>query len=370
MNKNEQILFSLLWAGLNIKREEFPAESSLFLSSTDWHTVFKLSAEQNVIAIAWNGLQKLHKAGVIADEQMPPRTGRLSWALSAEQVDKIYRKQEGTIAKLAVVFAKHNIPLMVLKGYGLSLNYPQPNLRKCSDIDIWTMGNQEESDRVLHEELKIDIDDTKHHHTVFYVDGQMIENHFDFINIQAHLSNREIERKLKQYAAKDYTTHQVNGTTILLPSAQFNGTFILRHSAAHFAAERINIRHLLDWLYFVKKDYQRIDWEELRELCREQNMLRFFNVMNTICVDYLGMNPQWIPCFEREDELEERVLNEILHPEFGEKADPKSGFFERITFKTRRWWHNRWKHRIVYKEGLFVTFVVQVFSHLYKPSSL
>ena len=367
---NEKILFCLLRAGLELEREDPHRVSALFEVKPDWKAIFKLSAEQNVIAIAWKGLHTLIKENLISSDRLPDRSLKLQWALSAEQVEHNYTHQENVIAQLASVFSKHDIPLMVLKGYGLSLNYPQPNLRKCSDIDIWTCGQQKKSDQVLRDDLGIKIDDTKHHHTVFYLDKQMIENHFDFINIQSHLSNRKIERKLQEYAAMDYTEHHINNATVLLPSASFNALFILRHTAMHFAAERINIRHLLDWFYFVKKEHQKINWKELRQICVEQNMLRFFNVINTICMDYFDMNPQWISCFEREDSLEERVLNEILHPEFEDEADPKAGFFGRITFKTRRWWHNRWKHRIVYKEGLFVTFIVQVFSHLYKPSSL
>lgn len=36
--------------------------------------------------------------------------------------------------------------MMVLKGYGLSLNYLKPSHRPCGDIDIWLFGKQKEAD--------------------------------------------------------------------------------------------------------------------------------------------------------------------------------------------------------------------------------
>ncbi|WP_302428918.1 hypothetical protein [uncultured Prevotella sp.] len=35
-----------------------------------------------------------------------------------------------------------------------------------------------------------------------------------------------------------------------------------------------------------------------------------------------------------------------------------------LTFKFRRWWHNRWKHPLVYKEWLLPMFMTLLWSHL------
>ena len=82
-----------------------------------------------------------------------------------------------------------------------------------------------------------------------------------------------------------------------------------------------------------------------------------------------GLDAALIPPFERDIKLEKRVLNDILHPEFSEKF-PEKGFVQIIRFKFRRWMANRWKHRIVYREGIIGTFFRQVYSHLLKPKSI
>lgn len=43
----------------------------------------------------------------------------------------------------------------------------------------------------------IEIDRGHHHHTVFYWKDFMVENHYDFVNVRAHSSSRELEPILK-----------------------------------------------------------------------------------------------------------------------------------------------------------------------------
>lgn len=104
-------------------------------------------------------------------------------------------------------------------------------------------------------------------------------------------------------------------------------------------------------------------------MASRMNMHRFLNCMNAISIDNLGLDAALIPPFERDVKLEKRVLNDILHPEFSEKF-PEKGFVQIIWFKFRRWMANRWKHRIVYREGIIGTFFRQVYSHLLKPKSI
>lgn len=84
-----------------------------------------------------------------------------------EQIEKRNFRQKRVLADLAGFYAAHGIDLMLLKGYGMSLNYPIPNHRPCGDLDIWLYGRQKEADALLHKERDIAIDKDKHHHTVF-----------------------------------------------------------------------------------------------------------------------------------------------------------------------------------------------------------
>lgn len=359
-----------------------PAINYESLTAEQWQSLYLFSAEQGITAMVWDHLQHLQKQNPALLATMP-RQLKIRWALNVEQIESKYERQCSVIEKLATFFAPHNIYMMILKGYGLSLCFPTANHRPCGDIDVWFFTNerlpdgtivrrsaQQQADQLLREKLSVKINEDEHHHTVFYIDGVMIENHYDFINIHAHRSNRIIEQNLKSLVQSELEEVAVGEGKIYLPSADFHALFLLRHSAAHFAAEKIGIRHLLDWRYYVEVHNDSIDWKWLDEFSRKMNMHRFLYAMNALCVDYLGLPKDRSASFDRDKNLEERVLDEILNPEFSDEKPEGAGYIRSWIFMFNRWWTNRWKHRIVYRESLISTFFVQVWSHLLKPKTL
>lgn len=89
-----------------------------------------------MLAQAWDGIQFLPEA------VRPSKALRLQWAVNVDRIENTYRRQERAIARLAAFYREHAIPMMLLKGYGLSLFYPVPEHRPCGDIDIWLFGRQ------------------------------------------------------------------------------------------------------------------------------------------------------------------------------------------------------------------------------------
>lgn len=360
MTRAAERLFALVRATLRGRMDD----AALF-EGTDaalWREIYDLSSAQGVLAQAWDGMQFLPEA------MLPPKALRLQWAVNVDRIENIYRRQERAIARLAAFYREHAIPMMLLKGYGLSLFYPVPEHRPCGDIDIWLFGRQPEADELVAREWGAPVDVHKEHHTTFDIDGIMVENHYDFVNTQTHASNARLERLFKQYAAQPGESVAVGGVAVYLPSEQLNALFLLRHAAVHFAAINIGLRHVVDWCVFVARCHDRVDWSALYAAAREARMTGFLNCLNAVCIDYLGLDASSLPAFERDAELEKRVLDEILSPAFSDEQ-PK-GLLRVVWFKTRRWWTNRWKHRLVFDEGLASAFVRSVWAHLKRPQSI
>lgn len=362
-----------------LSNDKFPLVD-LHIASLDG--LYFCASEQGVLAVVWDSISH-YESDKVRSVFLSDRSLKIRWAINVEHIEQKYAKQKAAIVAMAHFFASHGIRMMILKGYGLSLNYPIPEHRPCGDIDIWLFGVetdpagkshivnvQTKADDLLRNELKIKIDEDEHHHTVFYFDGVMVENHYDFLNIHAHASNRVIEKRLQSLVRGRMESIVVDGETVYLPSADFNALFLLRHAAAHFAAENIGLRHLLDWKYFVERNSASVDWVSLETFAKELNMHKFLHCLNGICIDYLGMSNDLLPLFKRDVDLEKRVLAEIFEPEFSEAKPQNAGILRSLSYKFRRWWANRWKHRIVYREGLVSTFFVQLRSHLMKPKSL
>ena len=305
-----------------------------------------------------------------------PLTVKLRWVGKVmqgyEQHYELYRK---AVADLGAWYHAHGYRMMVLKGLACGVDWPKPEHRPYGDIDIWLFGKQEEADKEMVSSFRFQdpsfkIDNSHHHHTVFQWQGFTVENHYDFLNVHHHKSNVELEAILKSLAHTDNTcfrhTDSTDNTDICLPSANFNALFLLRHAMSHFASTGMNLRQLLDWAFFVEKHGEEVDWEWLQGVLKKYGMLKMFDVMNAICVEDLGFDG--LPLTADGLQLKERVLNDILEPEFSAKS-PKQ-VWKRVPFKYRRWKANAWKHELCFNDSMSSAFWAGVKSHLLKPSSI
>lgn len=137
---------------------------------------------------------------------------------------------------------------------------------------------------------------------------------------------------------------------------QINSIHLLRHMATDFATEKTTLRHVLDWTTFVKTHSHDIDWDFVRETAYRANMHLFLDALNAICVAYLGYPKDMFPVEKQDAKLRDRVLEDILNPEFQAKTPPMEDRIAYGMMKTRRLWANRWKHRLVFNETLLASF--------------
>ncbi len=357
------LFFLLLRIGLVNIPTEVHAWSHI---GDDWTKLYHDGIKQGTAAIQLDGLNRLIEQGHIPANAVPLPI-KMQLFSHTIQVERVHQRHREVIAKLARFYASHGIRMMLLKGYGLSLLYPHPNHRPCGDIDIWLFGEQERADRLLHEELGVKIDEDHQMHTVFHIDGVMVENHYDFLNVHSHLSNKVTEEELRKQLQEGCEAIDVDGTTVYLPPVSFNALFLLRHSAGHFASAEIALRHVTDWAMFVRYFHDRIDWKWLYGFAKKQNLHRFLDCLNGLCIDYLGLPEESFPKFERDEKLEARVMEDIMNPKYYDKSALGGNPIRDYYYRLRRWWGQRWKYKLVYPEGLSLTFLVQLRSHFIAP---
>ena len=345
----------------------------------DWEAVLALAERQGLSAVVADGIDRLKVHGGGSTAILPPKPVMLQLIGSVlqnyEYRHELYRR---AIAELAGFYNSHGFKMMVLKGYVCALDWPKPEHRPSGDIDIWLFGQQRDADAVLGswfkaQGLKTEIDNSHHHHTVFYWQDFMVENHYDFINIHARRSNARLEKIFKELGADDSHFVEEYGERVYLPSANLHGLFLIRHAVAHFAAAEITLRQVLDWAFFVDKHGSEVNWPWLMGVLEEFGLRRFFDVLNAICVEDLGfafggLKDYGLQLTGVDKELKERVLGDILEPEFNEEQ-PKR-LLPRVWFRYHRWQANGWKQRLCYNESRWSAFWSGVWNHLLKSSSI
>lgn len=324
--------------------------------SQDWGSVVSIAAEQYVLPLVYDAVTACeHLRGALPLEVKTQVYG------SVRSAEQRYEKHCRVLEWLAKFYASHGIRMMVLKGIGLSALYPKPNHRQCGDIDIYIYGEQKRADELLERELGVEIDRTHHHHTLFKIDGVMVENHYDFVNVWAHSSSADIERELKELAASEHSeTMRVGETEINMMPPTLGTIFLLRHTAQHFAAFHVELRQLVDWYLFTKHNDALIDWDRVKKVAENAGMGEFLEIWSSLS--------RWVVTGEGDlTKMEQRVLGDMIRPNYRGHG-PKNGWFRIWLFKCKRWWTNRWKNRLVYsKESLFTQVWWLMRSHAIAP---
>lgn len=344
MDVSEEALLSLLRLALGNSTTELPADFR-------WEDVKELSERQGVFGVAFDGIQLLPK------RLLPPMDILMDWLGQVNKMESDYINYERTICQFTNNLLLHGHKVLIMKGYGCSLNYPKPNHRPCGDIDIWTFGKHSVIDGIVNNH-GIDVSCGNVHHSVFMFNRFAIENHYTILDVNVHPSSQYLNCLLEKLA-DNYRLVNKLGVDICLPSVNFNSIHLLRHMANDFATVKTSLRHILDWATFVARN--EVDWNFVFGIAEKTNMCKFLNVINGICVYYLGYSKELFPIEKRNMYMEHRVLNDILA--FRESvAVPNRGslLIDNIRYalkKTKIMLMNRWKYKMVYDESLFSSFI-------------
>jgi hypothetical protein len=338
-------------------------------NDVDWEGLQALADAQGLSAVVMDGINNYISQGA-GQKLVIPKEIRRDWiGVVIQDYECWYEQYCNAIAEMAAFYNSHGYKMMVLKGYACSLDWPRPDHRPCGDIDIWQFGQQAVADAALAAEKGVEIDSSHHHHTVFSWGDIMVENHYDFVNVHAHRSSRELEKIFKRLGADDTFFVEVSGERVYLPSPNLHALFLLRHMVSHFASTSLNMRQILDWGFFVKAHGAEVDWEWLAAEMERFHMTAFYNCLSAICVEDLGFEADifkgGVAC---DHDLKQRMLNDTLSPEFSEEAP--SGLLPRVMFKFRRWQANAWKQRLCYNESRWSAFLTGVWAKLLKPKSI
>lgn len=333
----------------------------------DWNALEDLAARQGLYAVLVDGVGKL------PENMRPPKPVLLQWIGETLQgYEYRYEQYRKAIAGLAAFYNKHGFRMMLLKGYACSLDWPRPDHRPCGDIDIWLFGQQKEADAALAARFKkferFRIDNSHHHHSIFYWQDFMVENHYDFISTLHHRSHIAYERILKELGKDDSYSIELYGEKVYLPSPDLHALFLLKHAMLHFVGTELTFRQVLDWAFFVKRHSKEVDWEMVVGVLEEHGMMPMFNILNAICVDDLGFDPSLFPMIKFDPVVKARVLKEIFACVY--QDDRLEGFLTRQVNRYRRWRDNGWKHDLCYKESRWSAFMMGIWGHILKPASI
>lgn len=309
----------------------------------DWQEVYELAVQQDVSPVAFDGLIKVYESFPELDLGIRhPEFGQIKYdwtcdSLSSETEYSIYCS---VVAKLSRSCAQHGVPLLLLKGYGLSLNYPVPSHRNCGDIDVFPVGASMWNALNLLKGLNPSNSPTSEKHSSFVWNGITVENHCRLLDGFVFNAEKKAEEILEPQSLDELDFY--DGYYFLKPVK--NWFYLICHMANHFCADgELSLRQFLDLALHLDRHRDKIRIEEGRQWMTATGYDRINDIFVSIASSVSGISLQEFIFGNVHDRDLERVMEVVLSRD--RKRDLPNAFFSRILYKFRRIVSNLWKFR-------------------------
>ncbi len=327
-DKSEKMLLTLLKSGITGEKPDAKVFENV--TSLDWHKVLEMGFDSSTTAILADGAKDLPKGTV-------PISTLLEMLSKKEYTEKEHAKRVQIVTELSEKFAKKGVDTIHLKGVGCSMNYPVPNHRYGTDIDIFTRMKGHSTttlsdayniadDLMIEEGLEVGSYNNKYaKHSEFRYNGVEVDNHKYFIAKKQF----PYAEKLDEYLHKNINPREQilpNGKKILVPSKEFNSVFISHHAFQHHVIHELNLHHFVDWGMHLKENGL-----QMPEEAKGTKYEKFTYALTNLANRFLGTNVK-VP---EDKAYEDKLLKEILHPEWVQKPPKDINNFQLLIYKTK-----------------------------------
>ena len=312
-----------------------PLNERVFAEATEanWQRCFDLALQQNVLAMTFPAMSSLPK------ELRPSFTLWSKWMAYTQSVAEQSKYKKQIVEKIGSWLVEEGLSTTILKGFSLSVLYPNPNLREFSDIDIFS-GESYDAANACFAKHGVMVDSVDGHHAYLKVDGVSVEHHFAFSNTKVKDGLVGPEEELQRLAVTSPQPTSISG--INFPNPVFTALFVGWHAYEHFLQEKIELRHVIDWSLALKQLSEQ-ETKTLNEIKSNTGWGAFCDTLTAIAIHQLALPQEWFPKEELiSGEQEQRVWSDIIKSPRTPKS--KNSNFRRI-YIAKRMLKNRWKFK-------------------------
>ena len=359
MAQIEQQFLNLLQSGL----WQQEACADLFRETTDWSELFRLSKEQSVVGIVYDGMLTLPR------ECKPSRAFLMNWQAQVSYIEDVNRSQIQTLLNVHKMYCEQNATPVLLLGQSVALSYPQPLHRDCGDVD-WFLSKDDYS-RINQWLIENNVADSDREETTlqmeYHFEGQIIENHRTCINLYRFSARKYLQKLTEKWFALRTSRVVIDGEEILVPPTELNAVLLLYHVVKRLLGRGVTARHLCDWCVFMHARCEEMDVNLLSEYIKGFHLEDMWNVFGRMAIKHLGLPENSMPCLkEGYEEKADLMMNYIMTSapvrlRMQKKRSPSLGFWRRRYFACRR---NIKRIALVYKiapsQSVFVLWYITV----------
>ena len=287
-----------------------PSESQYFalLRSALWDTPVTIEGPidwNEVMRIAMHHANEALLCGVASQMTTDNRPSeamlaKMQTVMRNNLLNQLRLKQ--ILASAVTLLRQHGIEPVLLKGFGLAMLYPNPNLRQFGDIDLFVgLDNFHEACNLLRtlpggynwgDEV-----DSGHHYNIEFGNYPM-EVH----RVSADVNDTE---EAETYAAIERdgllgnTQHvDLEGLEISIPSKEFMVFFTFYHAWHHFLTSGVGWRQISDVALTLHTYHGQIDLDKLRQWLTAMHLMRPWQAFGCLMVEQIGLPEMEMPYYD------------------------------------------------------------------------
>ncbi|GAA4168128.1 nucleotidyltransferase family protein [Sphingobacterium ginsenosidimutans] len=303
-HRSTKIFFDLLRAGL--WKSPLAQLNCFPLSEQEWGAIYKLSIEQAVDGIVFDGLLQL------PHELFPPRRLFIKWFVRKEKIEQLNQVMETEIAEQAAMFQAVGLSPLLIKGQGVAKCYTNPKSRICGDID-WVFLNKKDLEKAINQVKMQGLTVVKDSSGSALLKWKTCE--MDLHNRMFDLYNPFLKDFLFAFMKSEKRRRQqikMHDTTILLPSIMEQMLIVNTHIFRHLLSFGIGLRQVCDSAMLYANYHDQYDRRQLDRLYHYLGIGRWTTALHVLLVQYIGLPKVFLPVAINEDADVDWIMEDIL----------------------------------------------------------
>ena len=302
-DKVAKAFFTLLRAGLWNKSIDsidcFP------LSKADWDTLFRISVQQTVEGIVFDGIQML------SSDLLPPREMHIKWLVRVEKIEQRNRWMNDILAEQVAFFSKESIQPILLKGQGLAICYENPGRRVCGDIDWYFQTTDEfyKADRLL-AKYSIVTEATAGYSSFYLWRDCEIDHHQKLFDIHNPFLSGYLQH-LQQHEKNLSVIISIQKEEVVLPSPLLQMLQVNAHILKHLLSFGIGIRQLCDAARLYKTYHNEVEGTVLKTVYTKLKIIKWIELLHEVLVKYIGLPKENLPFPLERNQSADWMMEEI-----------------------------------------------------------
>ncbi len=281
IDKEFLALIALLRLAVNPAAEQ-PQQQPVLIAD-EWREVYHLAVKHAVVALAWDGVERLQSQTPDALRAFPADLmGK--WFADVQAIEAANSQMAMQASYLHFFMQEGDFDAYTLKGVTWAAYYPKPEHRQSADIDLWVLPNknklaslQERREALIAflNSREVPIGEVVYHHLeAKFFRNTEVELHVTPTWLYNPLHNNRLQQ---QFLHARFLTHELQETYALL------------HAFRHIYHDGLALRHMLDYFVICRANREK-DIAAPSKFYRQIGMNSFARAMDELS-EYLFASP-------------------------------------------------------------------------------